>query len=43
MDRDVKQNIAENTPIENPPEAARGATLYRISHPRRAHLRCFNS
>ena len=41
MDRDVKQNIAENAPIENPPEG--GAILCRISHQRRARLRCFNS
>ena len=26
MDRDVKQNIAENAPIENPPEG--GACVY---------------
>ena len=24
MDRDVKQNIAENAPIENPPEGGAG-------------------
>lgn len=43
MDRDVKQNIAENAPIENRRRAARGAILCRISHQRRARLRCFNS
>ena len=44
MDRDVKQNIAENAPIENPPEGGAGRDPFcRISHQRRARLRCFNS
>lgn len=28
MDRDIKQNIAENAPIENPPEGGRGARSF---------------